>query len=121
MSRDSRSPLRAKTPLRRMTPLKGMRRTALAQQSKRAKQEAAIWKATKQKREGLLRDKYGYLPCEWCKQAITGGYHGHHNNHNRRDNDRVANCRLLHFSCHMIVEDKNVRDVPSLLDDEEAR
>ena len=82
--------------------------------SKRAKTESQLWHKVKQEREKLLREKYNYLPCEWCKGAINEGYHGHHNDHDRRNNV-IGNARLLHFTCHMWIEDHNVNDVLTLL------
>jgi hypothetical protein len=99
---------------KRTEPRKGLKRTSLKPQSEKAKSEMVIWRKVKQEREKLLRDKFGYLPCEWCKKAILNGYHGHHNDHNRRNNT-LGNARLLEFSCHMFVEDNNIKDVPSLL------
>ena len=108
-----RTPLRRKTPLRAYTPLR--RTTPLAKQSKKAKQEAVVWGQAKKLREVLLREKYGYLPCEWCGTAILGGQDdGHHNDRNRRNNT-TGNARLLHRFCHTFVTDKNIEDVPSLL------
>ena len=100
---------------KRTTPRKGLKRkSGLKPQSNKAKEEMKIWSGVKKEREQLLRDKFGYLPCEWCKKAILNGYHGHHNDHNRRNNT-LLNARLLEFTCHMFVEDNNIKDVPSLL------
>lgn len=105
---------------KRTTPRKGLKRSPLKRtaklkpQSKRAKDEMKIWSGVKKEREQLLRGKFGYLPCEWCKKAILNGYHGHHNDHDRRNNT-LGNARLLEFACHSFVEDNNIKDVPSLL------
>lgn len=99
-------------PLKRGTPIK--RTKGLSKMSQRAKAELVIWRKVKTEREALIREKLGWLPCEWCGFAIQGEYDGHHNDHNRRNNV-VGNARLLHRSCHTFVEDNNVKDVPSLL------
>ena len=94
-----------------------MRRVALAQQSKRAKKEAVIWGRVKKERIERLRDKFGYVPCEYCFGKVGVGLltpEGHHNNHRRRDNS-AANCRILHRYCNQKIEDLNVKDVLSLL------
>ena len=88
--------------------------------SENAKKEMKIWLAIKAQRIVLLRDKYGFVPCEYCHTPIInlGGLmsaEAHHNNHRRRQNT-LENCRITHAYCNRIlIEDNNVRDVPSLL------
>jgi len=100
-----------------------MRRTALAQQSKRAKKEAIIWSRVKKERMERLREKFGYVLCEYCFGKVGVGMlapEGHHNDKNRRNNSDPRNCRILHRYCNQRIEDINVRGIPSLLDDEET-
>lgn len=100
-----------RTPLTRKTPLKPV--------SDRAKKEAVEWANTKIKRMFMLKDKYGFVPCEHCCRK-TNSYSlfdfpdAHHNNHNRRDNT-LENCRIVRRICHQYITDNNVKDVPSLL------
>ncbi len=87
--------------------------------SDKAKQEQMVWLKVKTERMQKLREKFGFIPCEYCYGSIVEGSdlwcaEGHHNNHDRRDNV-FRNARILHRSCNQLIEDKNVRDVPSLL------
>ena len=100
-----------------------MRRTEppkpLNKMSSKAQKELKIWLAIKNLRIILLQRKLGYLPCEYCGNKIINGSElyrpeGHHNNHNRRDNT-LDNCRILHRMCNQVIEDKNIKDVPSML------
>lgn len=104
-------------PLKRRTPLKA--RKGLNKMSVKAKAEQVIWQDIKDKRIMALLRKFGYVPCEYCKEQIDAwssfNYaEGHHNNHNRRDNS-FGNCRILHRVCNQLISDKNIKDVPSLL------
>ena len=84
--------------------------------SDKAKLEYQVWIAVKRERAALLNEKFGYIPCEFCKIAVNHGAipDGHHNDHNRRHNI-LSNCRLLHRTCHTHIHDQNIKDVPSLL------
>jgi len=109
-----KTPLHRYTSLKQKTPLK--RKTRLKPQSEKAKAEAFIWNAVKKERAKLLIEKFGYLICEFCKQAIMNGQisNAHHANKNRRQNV-VENARIVHrFPCHNEITDKNII-VPSLL------
>ena len=101
--------------LKRKTPLK--RTSKLKPQSKRAKEELKIWLGVKKERIERIREKFGYLICEYCLKPIREGdeIDGHHNNHRRREND-FGNCRITHAYCNRIlIEDNNIKNVPSLL------
>lgn len=87
--------------------------------SERTKKELVIWRKVKRERIQLLIDKFGYIPCEFCKRPISSGseiycLEGHHNNHNRRQNV-LENCRITHRICNQEIERLHVKDVPSLL------
>ncbi len=104
-------------PLKRKTPLKSHKQ--LNKMSNKAKEELKIWRGIKHQRMEALQLKFGYVPCEHCKQPTDNfspfNYpEGHHNNYNRRDNT-LANCRILHRTCNQLVSDRNIKDVPSLL------
>ena len=104
-------------PLRRKTPLKS--RKGLSRMSERAKREQKVWLDIKVKRMIALHEKFGFIPCEYCKKAVDGYSQlytpeAHHNDGDRRNNT-AKNCRILHRYCNQIVEDRNVKDVPSLL------
>jgi hypothetical protein len=106
-------------PLQRKTLLK--RTKGLNKQSKNAKREMAIWLKTKYDRMARLLNKFGYIPCEYCKKP-TNPYseldtpEAHHNDQNRRNNS-ADNCRILGRYCNNLIEDKNIKElVPSLLD-----
>jgi len=106
-----------KPPLKRKTPLRAKK--GLNRMSDKAKEELKIWLQIVFERKDKLMEKFGYIPCEYCHQTIQSGHdlfraEGHHNNHNRRDNT-FGNCRILHRVCNQLIEDKNIRDVPSLL------
>lgn len=107
------------TPLRRNTPLK--RTKGLNKQSKRAKVEMKTWIQIKKERMANLNEKFGYVPCEYCKIATDPTYpmyipEAHHNDQNRR-NCVPENARILHKYCNQLIEDKNIKGlVPSLLD-----
>lgn len=104
-------PLKSKTPL-------GAKK-GLNKMSDRSKEELKIWLGVKAERIQKLHDKFGYVPCEHCKERIIDNNElyqadAHHNNHNRRDNS-FENCRILKRVCHTLIEDKNIKDVLSLL------
>jgi len=110
-------PLRRKTRLKSFTPLKS--RKGLNKMSQRTKDELIIWRNVKLERMQKLIDKFGFIPCEYCGKPIVSNSEifcaeGHHNNHNRRDNT-FENCRILHRLCNQLIEDKNIKDVKSLL------
>ncbi len=112
-----RSPLKRYTHLRQYTPLRAKK--GLNGMSDRAKEELKVWSKVVSERKDKLLEKFGYIPCEYCHQWINSNSElykaeGHHNNHNRRDNT-FENCRILHRVCNQLIEDKNVKDVPSLL------
>ena len=94
----------------------------ISRQSTRAKKEMTLWLKIKKQRIQQLIDKFGYLPCEYCKERIIDGSdskhaEAHHNDHNRRNNT-FSNCRILHAFCNRVtVEENNIKDVPSLLED----
>ena len=98
-------------------PLK--RRKGLNKMSIRAHTELEIWLAVKEARMFVLQDRFGYIPCEYCQKPINYSSElfypeGHHLDHNRRHNE-PTNCRIVHRACNQFIEDKNVRDVVSLL------
>jgi hypothetical protein len=101
-------------PLRRKTGLKSKK--GINNLSDRAKKEMVIWRKLKLERAELMRAKFDCVICEYCKRMII--YleltEGHHNNHNRRQNE-PWNLRLVHSWCNIAIEDNNVKDVPSLL------
>lgn len=106
---------------KRTSPKKGLQRktglkrtTTLKKQSKRAKEEMIIWRGVKNERKELMLEKLGQIICEYCLKPITYALEGHHNNHNRRENV-LTNCRLVHSWCNVEIEDKNVKEVKSLL------
>jgi hypothetical protein len=114
-----RTPLKSYTLLRRYTPLKAKK--GLNRMSNRAKVELEVWLRIKRERMQKLLDKFGYVPCELCMKRVGNIYsereraEAHHNNHNRRQNE-AWNCRILHAYCNrIVVEDNNIKDVPSLL------
>ncbi len=87
--------------------------------SNKAKAELTTWTTVKVARMLALEEKFGYIPCEYCHKSVNTSSElffpeGHHNNHNRRDNS-FQNCRIIHRVCNQEIEDKNIRDVPSLL------
>ena len=103
-----RAQIEAKTACRK-------KRTPLKLMSKKAKAELRVWNKVKGERIKLLEEKFGgYAPCELCKVVTTGQAEGHHNDHDRRNNE-LENCRILHRVCNQRVEDENIKDVPSLL------
>lgn len=106
-----------RTPLHRYTPLET--KTGLRKMSSRTKLEMAIWRTVKEARILALESKLGYIPCEYCGKVIINESElwcaeGHHNDHNRRHNF-PNNCRILHRICNQQIEDRNIKDVPSLL------
>lgn len=105
----------SRKPLKRGTPIK--RTKGLSKMSQRAKEELVIWRKVKTARIEKLREKFGYLICEYCLKPIRADSEaqGHHNNHRRRDCSE-SNCRVTHGYCNtVLIEDNNVKDVPSLL------
>ncbi len=106
-------------PLKRKTPLRAKK--GINKMSDRAKEELKIWRKVTSERQEKLMAEFCFIPCEYCHQMIQSGSdlfraEGHHNNKNRRDN-LPSNCRILHRYCNQIIEDKNIRDIPSLLGD----
>lgn len=104
-------------PLKRKTPLKAKK--GLNRMSDSAKEELKIWRKVTSERKSKLQEKFDFIPCEYCQQAIENGSElwraeGHHNSKNRRDNS-AENCRVLHRYCNQYIEDTNTRDIPSLL------
>lgn len=104
-------------PLKRKTPLRAKR--GLNKMSDKTKEESKIWSDIKHQRMEALKIKFGFIPCEYCKQPTDNFYpfnypEGHHNNHDRRQNN-FDNCRVLHRLCNQLIEDRNIKDVPSLL------
>lgn len=109
--------MKCKMPLHQHIPLK--RKKGLNKMSERTKVELKIWGTVVSERKEQLLAKFGYIPCEYCHQWIQNGSdlycaEGHHNNHNRRENT-FENCRILHRVCNQLIEEKHVKDVPSLL------
>ncbi len=95
------------------------RKKGLNRMSDKAKAELKAWLEIKEARINALRDAFRYVPCEYCHQPINYNSElfypeAHHNNGNRRDNS-ASNCRVLHRYCNQVIEDKNIKDVPSLL------
>jgi hypothetical protein len=87
--------------------------------SQRAKQELKTWMNIKIERMTALKEKFGYVPCEYCGKPVIYGSElyapeAHHWSFNRREN-YPDNCRILHKVCNQEVSDKNIKDVPSLL------
>ncbi len=104
-------------PLRQKTPLRAKR--GLNKMSDKAKRELEVWLKVKAERIQKLYDKFGYVPCEYCKKRIIDGSElygaeAHHNNKNRRDNT-LLNCRVCHSVCHAYIHDHNIKDVKSSL------
>lgn len=111
------STLKSNTPLKRKTPL--ISKTPLKKISHKAQIEYRQWFKIKIQRMKLLEEKYGYIPCEYCKRTISysSGLHApdpHHNDWDRRNNT-LENCRIVGRVCHSKVHKENIRDVPSLL------
>ena len=107
-----------RTALKRTTPLRAKK--GLNRMSKKAATEMYIWSKVKADRMANLFNKFDFIPCEYCKESISHSTEllypeGHHNDHNRRNNS-PSNCRILHRLCNQMIEDKNIRDVQSLLD-----
>ncbi len=97
------------------------RKKGISKMSNRAKDELTIWMVIKHDRMMALLRKFGFIPCEYCKESVNTNSElycpeAHHNNHDRRDNS-FQNARILHRVCNQLIEDKNIKDVPSLLDD----
>jgi hypothetical protein len=110
-----RTPLHRYTPLKTHTPLKAYK--GLNRMSDKTKQELKVWRIVKNERIQKLIDKFGYLPCEYCLKVINNVSEtdAHHNSHDRRKNV-FSECRITHSYCNRIlIEDNNVKDVPSLL------
>lgn len=89
--------------------------------SEKAKSELAVLREVKKQRMKLLNLRYGYIPCEYCLKPINPNslYHhaeAHHNNHDRRDN-RLENIRITGRMCNQKIEDLNVKNVPSMLEE----
>ena len=106
-----------RTALKRRTPLRA--KVGLNRMSRKASTELGVWLKVKRSRMESLHDKFGYIPCEYCLKSISYSTElfypeGHHNDHNRRNNS-PSNCRILHRVCNQAIEDKNIKDVPSLL------
>ncbi len=104
-------------PLKRKTPLKA--RKGLNKMSDKAKDELKVWLKVKAERIQQLLDKFGYIPCEYCKGYILDNHplfqaDAHHLDKNRRNNI-LENCRIVHRFCHRIITDTNIKDAPSLL------
>lgn len=109
-------------PLKRKTPLRAKK--GLNKMSDKAKAELRVWLKIKAERIRKLLDKFGYIPCEYCHsikktdsivtQSEILCAEAHHNNGNRRDNTE-RNCRIVHRLCNQLIEDENIKDVPSLL------
>ncbi len=98
-------------------PLRRVKR--INKMSDMAKIEMAIWEAVKKERMAALQEKYRYVPCELCLGATNTSSElwvpeAHHLDGNRRHN-LSSNCRILHRVCNQRIEDKNIKDVPSLL------
>jgi hypothetical protein len=105
-------------PLRRYTPLRTKK--GLNKMSALAKAEMKIWQDIKVQRMALLQKKFDYIPCEYClkptiKESDLFHPEAHHNDGNRRHNF-PQNCRILHRVCNQLIEDRNIRDVLSLLE-----
>jgi hypothetical protein len=115
------STLEQRTPLKRRVTLRAKK--PINKMSDKAKIELRIWMAIKKERIRLLLEKYGYVPCEYCKLKTSADSEitlpeAHHNDQNRRNNT-PENCRILHRHCNQLIEDKGIKSlVPSLLDEE---
>ncbi len=89
--------------------------------SEKAEDELIVWRVVKHERMMALLKRWNFIPCEYCKESVNTDSElyspeGHHNNHNRRDNS-FGNCRILHRVCNQLIEDNNIKDVPSLLEE----
>lgn len=110
-----RTPLHRYTPLKAYTQLKTHKR--LKPMSEKAKKELDIWLKVKALRIQKLRAEFGFLICEYCLGSINSDSDAdaHHNDHDRRNNC-LANARICHAYCNrVLIEDRNVKNVPSLL------
>ncbi len=85
--------------------------------SKKQAEENKIWAKVKKERINRIIDKIGFLVCEYCHKPLDPKVaEGHHNDHNRRNNT-FQNQRILCHVCNCYtVEDNNIKDVPSILD-----
>ncbi len=106
-------------PLKRRTPLRASK--GLNRMSNKAKEELKTWLGIKAGRIQKLQDKFDYIPCEYCFGTIYNlgagssfSAEAHHNDGNRRHNI-PSNCRIVHRYCNQLIEDKNIKDMPSLL------
>ncbi len=104
-----------RTALLRWTSLK--RTKGLNKVSKKQARENALWSRIKRERQHLLLDKFGYIPCEWCKKRIVVAYPDGH--HNKGRANTLENCRILHRLCHTYITDNNIKDVPNLLEEKQ--
>ncbi len=104
-------------PLKRKTQLKAKK--GLNRMSDKTKAELKAWLKIKEARMNKLRDAFRYIPCEYCHQPINSNSElfcaeGHHNDKDRRNNT-FENCRILHRYCNQLIEDKNIKYIPSML------
>jgi hypothetical protein len=102
-----------RTPLKRTV---GLRRGTLRLVSKKQSLRLKNWREVTEERRTLLRQKFGYLPCECCGEGIVNEPgEGHHNDRNRANNT-LKNCRILKHDHHDYVTHHNIRSVPDLLE-----
>ena len=74
--------------------------------SSKQKKKNTLWSKVKRERIAYLIEKYGYLPCEYCKANVTKP-DAHHIDENRNPNT-PANCFIADRLCHDFIKLNNL-------------
>ncbi|KKN60899.1 hypothetical protein LCGC14_0527700 [marine sediment metagenome] len=75
--------------------------------SSKQKKKNTLWSKVKRERITYLREKFGYLPCEYCKANVTEP-DAHHIDGNRNHNIDT-NIYITDRLCHSFIEDNNLK------------
>lgn len=94
-----------------------MRKTRINPTSEKTRKRNAIWRRVCLERAEQLREKYGYIICEWSGEPIlalssVGEYMndgwGHHIDGNRNNTD-ILNCYIVKYKYHSRITDENIK------------
>lgn len=94
-----------------------MKRTKLKPVSDKTRRRNARWRKLIYERAAYLREKYGYIICEYSQEPIlalssTGEYlndgWGHHIDGNR-NNCTPLNCLIVKYKYHTYIHDHNLK------------
>jgi len=84
--------------------------STLRKTSKKQAKHEQEWSKIKKERIEQLKDRYGYLICEYCKRAITSTQiaDGHHIDGDHQNNSKL-NCAIVHeWPCHRKITDETI-------------